>query len=96
MRLVPPRRALLLAAALLACAGTAPRAAAAQPAAGAAPSYVTGDAALDGLQPYLLPTLDANRKSFAGVTGPVHGFGAGDIYPQVWLRDSATLIPLAR
>lgn len=90
-------RALPFAAvALLAFACTAPRAVGAQPAAGAAPAYVTGDEALDGLRPYLFPTLDANRKSFAGVTGPVRGFGAGEIYPQVWLRDSATLIPLAR
>jgi hypothetical protein len=42
------------------------------------------------------PVLEANRKEFAGRTGPVRGFGAGSIYPQIWLRDSATLIPLVR
>ncbi len=58
--------------------------------------YSTGDPALDALQERLLPALEANRKSFAGATGRVEAFGAGDAYPQVWLRDSATLVPLAR
>jgi hypothetical protein len=26
----------------------------------------------------------------------VRGFGAGTLYPQIWLRDSATLIPASR
>jgi hypothetical protein len=64
--------------------------------AAAPPAYRTGDELLDGLHAHLAPTLAANRKSLAGATGTVHGFGAGDIYPQVWLRDSATLLPLAR
>jgi mannosylglycerate hydrolase MGH1-like protein len=59
-------------------------------------AWITGDAALDGLQDRLRPTLEANRKEFAGVGGIVHGFGAGDVYPQIWLRDSATLIPATR
>ena len=42
------------------------------------------------------PVLDANRKELTGRTGPVRGFGAGSIYPQIWLRDSATLLSLAR
>jgi hypothetical protein len=42
------------------------------------------------------PVLDANRKELVGRTGSVRGFGAGSIYPQIWLRDSATLLPLAR
>jgi len=58
--------------------------------------YSTGDPALDALQKEFLPTLEANRKEFAGQTGLVRGFGAGAIYPQVWLRDSATLIPATR
>jgi hypothetical protein len=41
-------------------------------------------------------TLQANRRDFTGATGAVKGFGAGGHYPQIWLRDSATLIPLAR
>jgi hypothetical protein len=59
-------------------------------------AYSTGDPALDGLQDLLHPTLEANRKEFAGEHATVRGFGAGDIYPQVWLRDSATLFPATR
>lgn len=59
-------------------------------------AYATGDPALDALQDLLRPTLEANRKEFAGKRGMVRGFGAGDIYPQVWLRDSATLVPATR
>jgi hypothetical protein len=58
--------------------------------------YATGDPALDRLQDFFLPTLQANRKELAGRTGPVRAFGAGARYPQVWLRDSATLGPLVR
>lgn len=59
-------------------------------------SYHTGDPALDTLQDRFRPVLEANRKSFGGRTGNVQGFGAGAIYPQIWLRDSATLIPATR
>lgn len=59
-------------------------------------SYTTGEAAVDRLHAFLAPTLAANEKSFVGATGPVRAFGAGSIYPQIWLRDSATLLPLAR
>jgi hypothetical protein len=58
--------------------------------------YDTGDADLDAIQALFLPTLVANHKEFTGRLGVVRGFGAGDLYPQVWLRDSATLLPLAR
>ena len=59
-------------------------------------SYRTGDPALDGLQALVAQTLEANRKTFAGRTGTVMGFGAGTTYPQIWIRDSATLLPLTR
>ena len=59
-------------------------------------AYATGDPALDRLQDFFLPTLQANRKEIAGRTGAVKAFGAGARYPQVWLRDSATVVPLAR
>jgi hypothetical protein len=72
---------LVLAAALLSAAGT---------------TYRSGDPAIDALQPLLAQTLEANRKTFAGATGVVRGFGAGAAYPQVWIRDSATLLPLTR
>ena len=72
---------LVLAAAALAAAGT---------------TYRSGDPAIDALQPLLAQTLEVNRKIFAGRTGLVRGFGAGAAYPQIWIRDSATLLPLTR
>ena len=63
---------------------------------GAESRYETGSADLDALQRQFRPVLAANRKEFAGALGQVHGFGAGAVYPQVWLRDSATLLPATR
>jgi 4-amino-4-deoxy-L-arabinose transferase-like glycosyltransferase len=40
--------------------------------------------------------LDTNRKEFPGQLGVVKGFGAGAQYPQIWLRDSASLLPVTR
>jgi hypothetical protein len=59
-------------------------------------SFRLADPSLQALTRYLAPTLEANRKQLRGRTGLVHGFGAGAVYPQIWLRDSATLTPLAR
>ena len=56
-------------------------------------SWSIADPAIDALQELVQTTLDANRRDFPGVMGRVHGFGAGEAYPQVWLRDSATLLP---
>ncbi len=67
---------------------------AASPPAGVA--WQSGEPALDRLAALLRPTLDANRKRFRGRAGDVDGFGAGQAYPQIWLRDSATLVPLTR
>jgi hypothetical protein len=41
-------------------------------------------------------TLAANHRVLQGATGRVEAFAAGAAYPQVWLRDSATLLPLVR
>ncbi|MBM3295107.1 MAG: hypothetical protein FJY82_11390 [Candidatus Aminicenantes bacterium] len=41
-------------------------------------------------------TLARGRAEFPGRTGPVTGFAAGTDYPQVWLRDSATIIPASK
>src|SRR4051812_45518363 len=38
-------------------------------------------------------TIAADRRRFSGATGPVEGFSAGTSYPQIWLRDSATVLP---
>ena len=59
-------------------------------------SWRLADPTLQALAARLAPTLEANRKELHGRTGPVRGFGAGAVYPQIWLRDSATLIPLSR
>jgi len=56
----------------------------------------SSEAVLEELFGQLRPTLDSNRREFRGVTGPVLGFGAGDKYPQIWIRDSATLLPVTR
>ena len=66
------------------------------PALGSETRYSTGDADLDAIQDLFLPTFVANHKDFTGRLGTVRGFGAGDLYPQIWLRDSATLLPLTR
>jgi hypothetical protein len=58
--------------------------------------YRTGHADLDRLQAFFRPTLEANEKRFTGRLGKASGFGAGTTYPQIWLRDSATILPAAR
>jgi len=41
-------------------------------------------------------TLAQNHVTFEGRSGPVAGFSAGSLYPQIWLRDAATIIPASR
>ncbi len=41
-------------------------------------------------------TLKHNESEFSGRTGNVSAFTAGAGYPQVWLRDAATIIPASR
>jgi hypothetical protein len=43
----------------------------------------------------IAPTLEKNRKAFLGPTGAVAGFGAGEAYPQIWLRDSSWIVDAA-
>jgi hypothetical protein len=38
-------------------------------------------------------TLKHDETEFQGKTGKIKGFAAGSGYPQVWLRDSRTIIP---
>jgi len=66
------------------------------PVAPAETSYAASEDALTRLLPLIRTSLEANRKELRGRTGLVRGFGAGTLYPQVWLRDSATLIPATR
>ncbi len=41
-------------------------------------------------------TLNRNAVAFSGKTGTVSGFRAGSGYPQVWIRDAATILPSSR
>ena len=41
------------------------------------------------------PTLAKNHKTFAVPDGVVSGFGAGEAYPQIWLRDSSWIVDAA-
>jgi hypothetical protein len=41
-------------------------------------------------------TLSHNKVTFQGKTGEVSGFAAGSGYPQIWLRDAATILPASR
>jgi hypothetical protein len=59
-------------------------------------AYHSANQHLDRLQDFFPPTLEANKKEFLGQVGFIKGFGAGSGYPQIWLRDSATIIPLSR
>ncbi|MBK5257713.1 MAG: hypothetical protein JJE39_16945 [Vicinamibacteria bacterium] len=43
----------------------------------------------------IAPTLARNHKTFEGPTGAISGFGAGDAYPQIWLRDSSWIVDAA-
>ena len=61
-----------------------------------ATTYRSGDASIDALAALVAQTLEANRKAFPARTGTVRGFGAGTAYPQVWIRDTATLLPVTR
>lgn len=48
------------------------------------------------LQRLIRLTLRHSEIQFQGKSGPVAGFMAGTGYPQVWVRDSATIIPASR
>jgi hypothetical protein len=48
------------------------------------------------LQKLIRITLETDTVEFEGRTGKVRGFAAGAGYPQIWLRDAATIIPASR
>lgn len=48
------------------------------------------------LQKLIRLTLENDVVEFQGRTGRIYGFTAGAGYPQVWLRDAATIIPASR
>src|SRR5262245_13167241 len=95
------RPAILAASLLVVALGVAPSAPCApselpDTACSAETGYESGSLVLDALQAHFRPVLDADRLEFAGRVGRVEGFGAGAEYPQVWLRDGATLVPALR
>jgi len=51
---------------------------------------------LEALRRLIRLTLHHDEVEFAGKTGRVAGFAAGAGYPQIWLRDAATIIPASR
>ncbi len=51
---------------------------------------------LNSLMKLIRVTLKHNEVSFKGRTGRVDGFSAGAGYPQIWVRDAATIIPASR
>jgi hypothetical protein len=51
---------------------------------------------LNTLMKLIRVTLKHNEVSFKGRTGRVDGFAAGAGYPQIWVRDAATIIPASR
>lgn len=59
-------------------------------------AYLSADEHLTRLQGFFHPTLEACRMEFPGQAGIVRGFGAGSSYPNVWVRDAATHIPITR
>jgi hypothetical protein len=58
--------------------------------------YLSSSESLNRLQDFFRLTLKSTEKHFQGRQGLVAGFGAGSAYPQIWLRDSTTVIPVAR
>ncbi|MBN2408331.1 MAG: hypothetical protein JXE07_01230 [Candidatus Aminicenantes bacterium] len=50
----------------------------------------------NALQKLIRITLENDEVSFPGKTGRIEGFTAGAGYPQIWLRDAATIIPASR
>ncbi len=63
------------------------------------PQTTTFRSSIPELQPLwhlVRATLGRNRIAFAGKTGKIEGFSAGSLYPQIWIRDLATIIPAAK
>jgi len=59
-------------------------------------SFESGVPEFDVLQKLIRATLENDEVAFQGRTGKISGFTAGAGYPQVWLRDAATIIPASR
>jgi len=51
---------------------------------------------INQIQPFVKATLESNAVTFIGLSGPTSGFTAGSSYPHLWIRDLATIIPMAK
>ena len=51
---------------------------------------------IDNILKIIRLTLHQNEVSFPGKTGKISGFSAGIDYPQIWLRDANTILPISR
>lgn len=58
--------------------------------------YKTESREIDDLRELIEDTLNLSANSFDGMSGRIYGFFAGSGYPQIWVRDSASAIPIAR
>ncbi len=59
-------------------------------------AIVSSVAEFNLLQKLIRATLEEDEVAFQGKMGRVEGFTAGAGYPQIWLRDEATIIPASR
>ncbi len=51
---------------------------------------------LDPLRRLIRLTLRHDEIEYSGKTGKIEGFAAGAGYPQIWLRDAATIMPASQ
>jgi len=87
------RRRLILPGVILLLGSAVPGAAATT---AATTTFRTSVPAIHTLWNFIRVTLSQNRVTFAGKSGPVTSFSAGSRYPQIWIRDAATIIPAAK
>jgi hypothetical protein len=58
--------------------------------------FNSGIEELNKIQKLIRITLRHNEVEFDGKTGKIKGFSAGTDYPQIWLRDANTIVPISR
>lgn len=58
--------------------------------------FTASEPGLDKLRKLIRITLRHNETEWTRKTGKINGFTAGAGYPQIWLRDAATIIPGSR
>ena len=58
--------------------------------------WLAGQPELNALQLLIKQTIAMNRTEFRFGASKIHGFSAGTTYPQIWIRDNATVLPTSR